>query len=112
MINDCPVCYEDITTIDDLPCGHTIHKMCIIYSGKAECPVCRSKLPYLADKVIELKIEPPVWGTLDKLVSLGWLKHADIPIIDDLHLPRNNDLLLVKAVLLLYAIKQVITWSL
>lgn len=108
MIDDCPVCYEDITNNETLSCGHCIHKSCIIASGKAECPICRFGLPEYTDKVVEIEIDIPQWGTLDKLVSLGWLRHGDIPIIDDLKLPRGNDVLLVKAVVLLFAIKHVI----
>ena len=106
MIEECPVCYEDITKEDILQCGHIVHERCVINSGKAECPICRSKLLYFVNKVIELKYDPPVWGTLDKLVSLGWLKHTDIPIIDELKLPYGDDLLLVKASILLYTIKR------
>ncbi len=108
MIESCPVCYEAITTNNTLPCRHNIHETCIISSGKAECPICRSVLPHYFDKVVEITHEPTNWGTLDKLVSLGWLKHRDIPIIDDLDLPDGNEVLLVKAVLLLYIIKQII----
>ena len=108
MIKDCPVCYETITSAETLPCGHLVHEQCIINSGKAACPICRMSLSEYNDKVVEIKLESPRWGTLDKLVSLGWLKHAEIPIIDDLDLPKGNDLLLVKAVVLLFVIKRVI----
>lgn len=108
MVDTCAVCYEDLAVIDTLSCGHKIHGTCIISSGKAICPICRDPLPDYSNMVTEVILEPTRWGTLDKLVSLGWLNHTDIPIIDDLKLPLGNDLLLVEAVLLLYIIKQII----
>ncbi len=108
MIDNCPVCYEHIAEHDTLPCGHNIHGTCIISSGKAQCPICRCTLPQYLGKVVELSPEPTEWGLIDKLVAFGWLKHTDIPIIDNLELAHGNNLLLVKAVLLLYVIKLVI----
>ena len=39
---ECPVCYYDTT--DCLPCGHYIHRNCVIRSGHAKCPLCRSPI--------------------------------------------------------------------
>ena len=112
MSNDCPVCFEKITCKDTLTCGHTVHRQCIINSGKAVCPICRCRLAQFDDLVIEIPQEESEWSILDKLVALGWLKHTDIPIIDELGLSGKSDLLLVKAAVLLYTIKNVIRGSL
>lgn len=37
----CPVCFEN-NVKHILDCGHWVHKECIILSGKAECPICRT----------------------------------------------------------------------
>lgn len=40
---ECAVCYEKLTTKDKplKECGHHIHKLCILKSGKNKCPMCR-----------------------------------------------------------------------
>ncbi len=43
---ECIVCYEELTTKDKpiKECGHHIHKICILKSGKNRCPLCRTQL--------------------------------------------------------------------
>jgi hypothetical protein len=51
----CPVCFEhDVEEI--LDCGHWVHKGCIIMSGKAECPICRSKVNLKKNEIKKLII--------------------------------------------------------
>lgn len=40
--DECLICCDALSEDTPLPCGHWIHLNCIIRSGKAECPVCRS----------------------------------------------------------------------
>lgn len=42
--SECGVCFEPIGV--QLPCGHFVHKECVIRSGKRTCPVCRTELPF------------------------------------------------------------------
>ena len=43
---ECIVCYENLTTKDKpiKECGHHIHKLCILKSGKNRCPICRCNI--------------------------------------------------------------------
>ncbi len=42
---ECIICCESLANQRRaLACGHWIHKICIIESAKAECPICRTKL--------------------------------------------------------------------
>lgn len=100
---DCPVCYEKVDITDTLDCGHVVHKNCIIRSGKAQCPICRVDLPNYRDLVIEIPPDPQEWTVTDKLVSLGWLEHSDLPLLDEF--PINDDVTLFKAAFMLYMIK-------
>ena len=53
MCKNCPICYTDINSKDELitTCKHTFHKKCIkkwIASGiNNTCPLCRSKMVYV-----------------------------------------------------------------
>lgn len=44
-MSECPVCYELVQSSDILLCTHKVHIGCIKKSMKAECPLCRIKLP-------------------------------------------------------------------
>ena len=100
---ECPVCWDDNAI--ELPCRHYVHEECIIASGKAMCPLCRADIPYLLDRVKPLKQDDIEIGILDKLVMFGWLLPIDIPIIDDLDIPHEDNQQLVKGVLLLRLIR-------
>ena len=39
---DCAVCTDSVNI--PLSCGHWIHNQCVIQSGKANCPICRSQI--------------------------------------------------------------------
>lgn len=57
MPEECPVCIEEFCQKDEpLSCGHWIHRSCVIRSGKAECPVCRSSLELTHDEMVETLI--------------------------------------------------------
>jgi hypothetical protein len=54
---ECIVCYEDLTTKDKplKECGHHIHKLCILKSGKNKCPLCRTELKLSKKDMIRCK---------------------------------------------------------
>lgn len=54
---DCPVCFDEIKSNLSLPCGHWVHKKCIIKSGKLECPICRGKCESIFTEKQKLKCE-------------------------------------------------------
>jgi len=45
---ECSVCYEILTKKDKVikECGHRIHKLCILKSGKNKCPICRCDIKF------------------------------------------------------------------
>ncbi len=43
-IENCPVCYEEISQKEALQCSHLVHIDCIKQSMKPECPICRAVL--------------------------------------------------------------------
>jgi len=54
--DECLVCYESMETVKNpLPCGHWIHKECIIESAKAECPFCRKMVPFPKKELRRIK---------------------------------------------------------
>lgn len=104
---DCPVCYEEMDN-SKLSCGHKVHGNCIIKSGIAKCPICRSELPQYKDLVVPLDIDDPDWRILDRLILSGILKYNDLPIIDSLDIPIDDELMIVKASILLYACRSLL----
>jgi hypothetical protein len=53
--DDCPICCEEINKKSDpLTCGHWIHRTCVVKSGKAECPLCRSRVYLTYPEMSEL----------------------------------------------------------
>jgi Ring finger domain len=53
---ECPICLESLDEKEQpWPCGHYVHKNCIVKGMKPECPLCREKLPlYQSDlRIIE-----------------------------------------------------------
>jgi uncharacterized Zn finger protein (UPF0148 family) len=52
---DCPICLEKLN--DKYPllnCGHWIHHNCVIQSGKAECPICRTSVKFTREQKKEM----------------------------------------------------------
>jgi hypothetical protein len=43
LLEDCCVCTDPVTKEDKIPCvcNSSVHRECVVKSGKSECPVCR-----------------------------------------------------------------------
>ncbi len=39
--NTCCICFDDNNDKYPLPCGHWVHRKCVLKSRKPECPLCR-----------------------------------------------------------------------
>jgi len=56
----CPICFQVVTEIDYAitPCSHVIHLSCLLkwFNEKNECPICRSPLPPINNRNIELHV--------------------------------------------------------
>lgn len=49
--DECAVCFETFSDEDThLECGHWIHMACVVKSGKAECPICKTVLTRVSKK--------------------------------------------------------------
>lgn len=108
MVDTCPVCYDEISKSETLSCKHKIHAKCIVNSGKAVCPICRAKLQEFVGKVNQLIIDHPEQSILDKLLCYGYIHPNDIPIFDKQGITNRDELTIVKAALIAFAIRS--TW--
>lgn len=52
--DECGVCLEsvDMTLV---PCGHPVHVSCVVMSGKASCPICRSDVALTRSQLKSLR---------------------------------------------------------
>ena len=50
----CCVCYENFDD-DKLECGHDIHMICVVKSGKNRCPLCRQEVVIPDEYLDQLK---------------------------------------------------------
>lgn len=74
----CPVCFGSIhQCVRPLACHHWVHRSCIRRSGKAECPICRTKL----DDIRNLH-NLPIADPLEELLTQ--------PNIETVEIPRNS----------------------
>lgn len=100
-MDECAVCFEELSSNDVLECKHKIHSDCIIKSCKAECPICRQHLSkfdgFVKKQSVEINYE---LGIMDILVAMGIVNYQDIPYLDDLKLENNFQIL--TAGLMLY----------
>lgn len=71
----CPVCFCSIhQCIRPLACHHWVHRSCVRRSGKAECPICREKLPDIRN-VHKFRVKDP----LEELISDPSIEMVEIP---------------------------------
>ena len=55
--NRCPVCMDDIAEeINSLDCGHWVHRVCVVESGKKECPICRVESVFSYEDLLDIMI--------------------------------------------------------
>jgi hypothetical protein len=71
--DDCAICYNKMTDVKPLECGHWIHLECVKKHFKPECPMCRRKLNIqvtgsLPEAFIPLEAVPDL-NTLNTLVE-------------------------------------------
>lgn len=52
-MSECSVCYEKKPTLF-LKCKHLLCYLCLVKSGKLQCPMCRQELNELSDETKEL----------------------------------------------------------
>lgn len=74
----CPVCFGSLhQCVRPLECHHWVHRSCVRKSGKAECPICRTKLTDIKN-VHKLIVDDP----LDELFAN--------PEVEVIEIPRNS----------------------
>lgn len=86
----CAVCFEKFDTyfIPLSPCGHYIHKECVIKSGKKECPICRKNV-YIPTKEEEEPIINVICVIIFYVLFSYFFKHQ----------PDNDEDLLTSIIL-------------
>ena len=67
----CVVCYEVLVDPDQLPCGHSYCKECVVQLREKRmslsCPLCRAPLPPGAEQLFDMGYR--VWARLDRVVG-------------------------------------------
>ena len=67
----CVVCYETLVDPDQLPCGHSYCRECMVQLRekrvKASCPLCRTPLPPGAEQLYDLGVR--VWLKIARAVG-------------------------------------------
>ena len=54
VVEECCVCCETVDT--KLSCGHDIHMMCVVKSGKNKCPLCRQEIVIPNEYLLEAEL--------------------------------------------------------
>jgi hypothetical protein len=54
-MEECIICCEDLANETPLSCGHTIHRYCIVKTGKSQCCLCRQDILLTPEEQIECK---------------------------------------------------------